>query len=58
MGCGVFEPPNRDLPAKVELSGPDAFCVGSAKAMINAAVVAMKVVFQNLELDRNITCLI
>jgi hypothetical protein len=54
MGFGVFEPPNRDLPAKVGLSGPFAFCIGSAKAMINAAVVAMKVVFQIAEFERNI----
>ena len=52
MGFGVFEPANRDLPAKVELSGPFAFRVGSAKAMINAAVIAMKVLFQIAEFER------
>jgi hypothetical protein len=52
MGFGVFEPTNRDLPAKVELSGPFAFLVGSAKAMINAAVIAMKVLFQIAEFER------
>ena len=54
MGFGVLEPTNRDLPAKVELSGPFAFPVGSAKAMINAAVVAMKVLFQITEFERSI----
>ena len=54
MGFGVFEPANRDLPAKVELSGPFAFRVGSAKVMINAAVIAMKVVFQIAAFERNI----
>ena len=53
-GFGVFEPPNRDLPAKVELSGWLAFRVGSANAMIIAAVSAMKVVFQIAEFERNI----
>ena len=51
MGFGVFEPPNRDLPTKVELSGPVAFRVGSAKAMINAAVIAMRVLFQIAECE-------
>ena len=54
MGFGVFEPPNRDLAATVELSGPFAFRVGSAKAMIKAAVIAMKVLFQIAEFERNI----
>jgi len=55
MGSGVFEPINKDLPTEVELSGPFAFLVGSAKATINAAVVAMKPLFQITEFERNIT---
>ena len=54
MGFGVFEPTKSDRPAKVELSGPFAFRVGSANAMINAGVIAMKVVFQIAEFERNI----
>jgi len=54
MGLGAFEPPNRDPPAKVALSGPLAFRVGSAKAMINAAVSAMKALFQIAEFERDI----
>jgi hypothetical protein len=33
-------------------SGPFAFRVGNAKAMINAAVIAMKVLFQIAEFER------
>jgi len=55
MAFGVFEPSNSGLSVKVGLSGPFTFRVGSAKEMINAAVIAMKAVFQIAEFERNIT---
>jgi hypothetical protein len=51
-GCGVFEPANKGVSTAVELSGSFAVCVGRAKAMINAAVIAMKVLFQIAECER------
>jgi hypothetical protein len=54
MGFGVFEPANRDLPAKVGPSGRFPLRAGSAKAIINAAVIVMRAVFQIAEFVRNI----